>query len=216
MYSFIQFISVLILYAVSLQYMYYNCKFIDFYTPCKQSLGGYRNHPVCLSVQSKLNLGYNLSIKRDKAFILHIWIPYDKTYLFVPKNVDLVTLTFDLLLKKLNIDCNFWTKGDFLIQVYIPCGKTFLSVPQILTCDLDLDVRRTFENNLNLAINFELFMPPAWKVRQGHLVIGASVRPSICLSVCPSVHLSVRISVRLTNKVQYLKFGDDTVTKLGL
>ena len=42
-------------------------------------------------------------------------------------------------------------------------------------------------------------MPPAWKVRRGHLVIGSSV----CLSVC----LSVRNSVPLTNKVQYLKFG---------
>ena len=37
-------------------------------------------------------------------------------------------------------------------------------------------------------------MPPAWKVRRGHLVFGSSV--------CPSV----RNSVPLTNKVQYLKF----------
>ena len=44
-----------------------------------------------------------------------------------------------------------------------------------------------------------LFMPPAWKVRRGHLVIGSSV--------CPSVCLSVRNSIPLTNKVQYLKFG---------
>ena len=42
---------------------------------------------------------------------------------------------------------------------------------------------------------FLIFMPPARKVRQGHLVIGSSVRPS------------VRKSVMLTNKVQYLKFG---------
>ena len=46
-------------------------------------------------------------------------------------------------------------------------------------------------------------MPPAWKVRRGHLVIGSSVRPSVCPSVCPSV----RNSVPLTIKVQYLKFG---------
>ena len=32
-----------------------------------------------------------------------------------------------------------------------------------------------------------IFMPPAWKVRRGHLVIGSSVRLSVCLSVCPSV-----------------------------
>ena len=39
------------------------------------------------------------------------------------------------------------------------------------------------------------FMPPAWKVRRGHLVIGSSVRPS------------VRNSVPLTSKVQYFQFG---------
>ena len=38
-------------------------------------------------------------------------------------------------------------------------------------------------------------MPPAWKVRQGHLVFGSSVR----LSVCPYFHPAY--------KVQYLKFG---------
>ena len=43
------------------------------------------------------------------------------------------------------------------------------------------------------------FMPPAWKFRRGHLVIGSSV--------CLSVHLSVRNSGPLTNKVQYLNFG---------
>ena len=43
-----------------------------------------------------------------------------------------------------------------------------------------------------------LFMPQAWKVCRGHLVIGSSVR----LFVRPSV----RNSVPLTNKVQYLKF----------
>ena len=42
------------------------------------------------------------------------------------------------------------------------------------------------------------FMPPAWKVRHGHLVIGSSV----CLS-----HLYVCLLFRPTNKVQYLKFG---------
>ena len=41
----------------------------------------------------------------------------------------------------------------------------------------------------------KIFMPPAWKVRWGHLVIGSSV----CLSV-PN-------SLPLTNKVQYFKFG---------
>ena len=55
--------------------------------------GGYRNHPVWLSVrlfvrlsvQSKLNLGYNFWTKRNKAFILHMCVPCDKTFLSVPK-----------------------------------------------------------------------------------------------------------------------------------
>ena len=50
-------------------------------------------------------------------------------------------------------------------------------------------------SKLNFCCVFDVFMPPAWKVRRGHLVFG--------LSVCPFV----RNSVPLTNKVQYLKFG---------
>ena len=61
------------------------------------------------------------------------------------------------------------------------------------------------------TISMIIFMPPAWKVRRGHLVIGSSVRPSVrpsvCRFVCLSVRLSVRNSVPLTIKVQYLKFG---------
>ena len=54
-------------------------------------------------------------------------------------------------------------------------------------------------NAFAISIKWRIFMPRAWKVRPGHLVIGLSVRPS----VCPSV----RNSFLLTNKVQYLKFG---------
>ena len=36
----------------------------------------------------------------------------------------------------------------------------------------------------NQKDKLKLFMPPAWKVRRGHLVIGSSVCPSVCLSVC--------------------------------
>ena len=46
---------------------------------------------------------------------------------------------------------------------------------------------------------FNIFMPLAWKVRRGHVVIGSSVRLFVCLSV--------HNPVPLTNKVQYLKFG---------
>ena len=48
-----------------------------------------------------------------------------------------------------------------------------------------------------------LFMPPAWKVRREHLVIGSSVRPSVCNSA------------PLT-KCNIYSLGDDIVTKLVL
>ena len=53
------------------------------------------------------------------------------------------------------------------------------------------------------GVGIVIFMPPAWKVRRGHLVFGSSVRPSVCPFVC----LSVRNSVPLTFKVQYIKYG---------
>ena len=43
------------------------------------------------------------------------------------RNFDLVTLTltFDLLLKKLNLDHNFWTKSDWalILHISIPCDQ---------------------------------------------------------------------------------------------
>ena len=107
----------------------------------------------------KHNLGYNFWTKRDKAFILHMLVPFDKTFLSVPKKFDLVTLTltFDLLLKKLNLGYNFWTKRDkaFIVQVCIPCGKTFLSIPKILTLWPWPWLLTYFWKNLTLAITFE-------------------------------------------------------------
>ena len=53
------------------------------------------------------------------------------------KNFDLatLTLTFDQLLKKLNLRHNFLTKRDgaFILHVCISCGNTFLLVPKNLT-----------------------------------------------------------------------------------
>ena len=76
--------------------MILSTKYLDNYTPRKRSLGGGYigiTLSVCLSVclfvrlsvQSKLNLGYNFWTKRDKAFILHMCVPCDKTFLSVPK-----------------------------------------------------------------------------------------------------------------------------------
>ena len=139
--------------------------------------GGLEELP-CLSVRLSrvLNLGYNFSTNRDKAFILHILVPCDKAFLSISDNLTLwpwlwptfekknltlaitfepreirlsynryifivarpfcpyqiLTLTFDLLLKKLNLGFNFWTKRDeaFILHMSVPCKKTFLSVPK--------------------------------------------------------------------------------------
>ena len=51
------------------------------------------------------------------------------------KNFYLVTLTltFDLLLKKLDLDHNFWTNRALILNTSISCDKTFLLIPIFLT-----------------------------------------------------------------------------------
>ena len=94
---------------------------------------------VCLSVcLSRVNLTLvitfqpieiRLSYYTRWFLVTRPFCLYQKIYLVT------LTLTFDLLLKKLNLGYNFWTKRDkaFILQVCIPCGKTFLSIPKNLT-----------------------------------------------------------------------------------
>ena len=67
-----------------------------------------------------------------------------------PKNFDLVTLTFDLLLKKPYLGYNFWIKTDraFLFLIYIPRGKPFC--------------RHQNFDSLTLALRFDLILRK-WK-----------------------------------------------------
>ena len=65
---------------------------------------------VRLSVQRKFNLGYNFWTKRDMAFIFsHVCSLWQDLYLCT-KNFDIVTLTFDLLLK------NCW-KYEYIVWI---------------------------------------------------------------------------------------------------
>ena len=68
-----------------------------------------------------------------------------------------LTLTFDLLLKKLNLDHNFWTKRDraFIFHMCISCDKTFLSKLKFLTSWPWPWLLTYFWKNLTLAITFE-------------------------------------------------------------
>ena len=60
----------------------------DFIITPENEVGGggftvYRNHPVCLFVclsKVNLNFGYIFSSKRDKASILHMYVPCDEIF----------------------------------------------------------------------------------------------------------------------------------------
>ena len=79
------------------------------------------------------NLGHSFLTRRGKAFILHMYIPCDKTFPWVPKFFDQVTLTFkfDLLLKIFNLGYSVLTRRGraFIFHMCIPCSKTFNAVP---------------------------------------------------------------------------------------
>ena len=66
-----------------------------------------------------------------------MYISCGKTFLLEINFFYLVTLTlpFDLLLKKINLDYNFWTKGDraLILHISIPCDKAFMLIPVFLT-----------------------------------------------------------------------------------
>ena len=72
---------------------------------------------------------------------------------------ELVTLilTFDLLLRKLNLGHNIWTKRDraFIFHMCISCGKNFLPIPTFLTSWPWPWLLTYFWKNLTLAITFE-------------------------------------------------------------
>ena len=69
-----------------------------------------------------------------------------------------LTLTFYLLLKKLNFGQNFWIKRDrafiFHNHMCISCGKTFLSIPKFLTSWPWPWLSTYFWKKLNLGNNF--------------------------------------------------------------
>ena len=68
-----------------------------------------------------------------------------------------LTLTFDLLLNKLNLSIYFWTERDMacILSIDIPCGKTFLSVPKLLISWPWPPTLTYFWKNLTLALTFK-------------------------------------------------------------
>ena len=120
-------------------------------------LRGYRNHPVCLSVclsvcssvQSKLNIDYYFLTDWDKAFILHLRIPCDKTFLSVPKMLTLWPWPWLLTYfsKYLTLAITFKPKEvglSYYICVFL-LTRPFCWYQQFWPCDLDLDFWPTFQ-----------------------------------------------------------------------
>ena len=149
----------------------FTCKqpFAFYYTPRKRSLGGYIGitPSVCLSVrpsvrlsvQSKLNLGYNFSTNRDMALILHMLVPCDKTFLSVPKNLTLWPWPWLLtyFCKNLTLAITFEPR-EIRLSYYrhaFLATRPFCLYRKFWPGDLDLDFWPTFEKNLTLALTFE-------------------------------------------------------------
>ena len=134
--------------------------FFGYYTPRQRSLGGGYigiTLSVCLSVrpsvrlsvQSKLNLGYNFSTNRDKAFILHMLVPCDKTFLSVPKNLTLWPWPWLLTYfwKNLTLAITFEPREirlSYYRYVFL-VARPFCPYQKFWPCDLDLDFWPTFE-----------------------------------------------------------------------
>ena len=115
---------------------------------------------IRLSVQSKLNLGYNFWTKRDRAFMLHMCVPCGKIFPSVPKIWTSWPWTWLLtyVWKKHNLRHNFLTirDGAFILHVCIPCGKTFLLLPNILTLwPWHWLLTYFWKKNLTLTFTFE-------------------------------------------------------------
>ena len=125
---------------------------VGHYTPHRGSLGGYIGITlsVCpsirLSVQSKLNLGYNFWTKRDKAFILHMCVPCDKTFLLVPKI--LTSWPWPWLLtyfwKNLTLDITKEMGLSYFMCVFL-VARPFCWYQKFWPCDLDFDFWPTFD-----------------------------------------------------------------------
>ena len=96
-----------------------------------------------------------------------------------------------------SIKNGIWVLGSVCVWVQSWTQKIFPGGGGVRTSDLIFKKERgqlwgwgytsNFHATVCLYLFISSFMPPAWKVRRGHLVIGSSVRPSVCPSVIPSI-----------------------------
>ena len=119
--------------------------------PCKRSLGVYRNLPVCLSVCSSVCLSRVKSTlaMTDKAFIIQLCVPCDKTFLSVPKFLTLWPLPWLLTYfwKNWTLAKTFEAK-EIMLSYYwyiFFVRRPFSRYQNFWPCDLDLEFWPTFE-----------------------------------------------------------------------
>jgi hypothetical protein len=80
------------------------------------------------------NIGHIFWMASDRAFIFHVCVLYDKTFLLVPNFLTLWPWSLTLF-KKFNIGHTFWVASDraFIFHMCVPYDKNFLWVPKFLT-----------------------------------------------------------------------------------
>jgi hypothetical protein len=88
------------------------------------------------------NIGYIFWMASDRAFIFHMCVPYDKTFLLIPK---FLTLKFDPLFKNFNIGHIFWMASDRDFIFVFLMTRTFYWYQIFWPCDLDFEVWPTFQ-----------------------------------------------------------------------
>ena len=121
-----------------------------FILPCDVDL------EVWSTFEKLYNLGHNFLTRGDRAFILHMCIPCNKTFHVVPYFFYLVTLTFGLLLKNcITLAITFLpeVKGLSYCTCAFPVTRPFTWYPDFWPRDLDLEVWPTLKN-FNLGHNF--------------------------------------------------------------
>jgi hypothetical protein len=81
------------------------------------------------------NIGHIFWMASDRAFLFHMCVPYDKTFLLVAKFWTIWLWSLTHFSKTLNIAHIFWMASDraFIFDMCVPYDNTFLLVPKCLT-----------------------------------------------------------------------------------
>jgi hypothetical protein len=95
---------------------------------------------ICLSVCKNLNIGYIFWMASDRAFIFHMCVPYNKTFLLVPKCLTLWPWSLTHFSKTLTLAISFeWqVMGlSYFICVFLTT-RPFYWYQNVWPCDLEV------------------------------------------------------------------------------